>query len=69
MITGVAVVIVVVAPTKASPIREDDMVETSSVTRWNKNICAMVKSRYTGDGHPTFNKESGNPYNGYINPY
>ena len=27
---------------------------------------AMVKSRYIGDGHPTFNK---NPYNGYINPY
>ena len=26
-------------------------------------ICAMVKSRYIGDGHPTFN------YNGYINPY
>ena len=26
----------------------------------------MVKSRYIGDGHPTFNK---NPYNGYINPY
>ena len=31
-----------------------------------KNICAMVKSRYIGDGHPTFNR---NPYNGYINPY
>ena len=32
------------------------------------NICAMVKSRYIGDGHPTFNR---NPYiyNGYINPY
>ena len=29
-------------------------------------ICAMVKSRYIGDGHPTFNR---NPYNGYINPY
>ena len=29
-------------------------------------ICAMVKSRYIGDGHPTFNRES---YNGYINPY
>ena len=27
------------------------------------HICAMVKSRYIGDGHPTFNK---NPYNGYI---
>ena len=28
----------------------------------------MVKSRYIGDGHPTFNS---NPYNGYryINPY
>ncbi len=26
----------------------------------------MVKSRYIGDGHPTFNR---NPYNGYINPY
>ena len=29
-------------------------------------ICAMVKSRHIGDGHPTFNR---NPYNGYINPY
>ena len=29
-------------------------------------ICAMVKSRYIGDGHPTFNR---NLYNGYINPY
>ena len=28
--------------------------------------CAMVKSRYIGDGHPTFNR---NPYNGYMNPY
>ena len=28
--------------------------------------CAMVKSRYIRDGHPTFNR---NPYNGYINPY
>ena len=28
--------------------------------------CAMVKSRYIGDGHPTFNR---NPYNGYIKPY
>ena len=26
----------------------------------------MVKSRYSGDGHPTFNR---NPYNGHINPY
>ena len=26
----------------------------------------MVRSRYIGDGHPTFNR---NPYNGYINPY
>ena len=31
-----------------------------------QNVCAMVKSRYTGDGHPTFNR---NPYNGYMNPY
>ena len=23
-----------------------------------RNICAMVKSRYIGDGHPTFNRES-----------
>ena len=29
-------------------------------------ICAMVKSRCIGDGHPTFKR---NPYNGYINPY
>ena len=26
----------------------------------------MVKSRYIGDGHPTFNR---NPYKGYIKPY
>ena len=26
----------------------------------------MVKSRYIGDGYPTFNR---NPYNGYIFPY
>ena len=26
----------------------------------------MVKSRYIGDGHPTFNR---NPYNWYIQPY
>ncbi len=29
------------------------------------SMCAMVKSRYIGDGHPTFDR---NPYNGYINP-
>ena len=28
--------------------------------------CAMVKSRYIWDGHPTFNR---NPYNWYIKPY
>ncbi len=28
----------------------------------------MVKSRYIGDGHPSFNRES-LYYNGYINPY
>ena len=28
--------------------------------------CAMVKSRYIGDGHPTFNR---NPYNWYIKPH
>ena len=28
--------------------------------------CAMVKSRYIGDGHPTFNR---NPYNWYKKPY
>ena len=43
---------------------------TAVVNRANKNhsmnICAMVKSHYIGDGHPTFNR---NPYNGYINPY
>ena len=30
------------------------------------SMCATVKSRYIGDGHPTFTR---NPYNGYINPY
>ena len=28
--------------------------------------CHGQKSRFIGDGHPTFNR---NPYNGYINPY
>ena len=35
-------------------------------TIYDVTICAMVKSRYIGDGHPTFNR---NPYNGYINSY
>ena len=30
-----------------------------------EHMCAMVKSRYIGDGHPTFNR---NPYNWYIKP-
>ena len=34
--------------------------------RETTNTCAMVKSRYIGDGHPSFNR---NPYNGHINPY
>ena len=29
-------------------------------------MCHGQKSRFFGDGHPTFNR---NPYNGYINPY
>ena len=37
-----------------------------SQNRVKNPMCAMVKSRYIGDGHPTFNR---NPYNGYINPY
>ena len=38
-----------------------------SIATWwpiKELIGAMVKSRYIGDGHPTFNRESG-----YINPY
>ena len=30
------------------------------------DMCHGQKSRFIGDGHPTFNR---NPYNGYINPY
>ena len=41
------------------------VLEVKLYPEW-KPICAMVKSRYIGDGHLTFNK---NPYNGYINPY
>ena len=33
---------------------------------FDDDICAMVKSRYIGDGHPTFNR---NPHNWYIKPY
>ena len=29
-------------------------------------MCHGQKSRFFGDGHPTFNR---NPYNGYMNPY
>ena len=32
----------------------------------NFHMCHGQKSRFFGDGHPTFNR---NPYNGYINPY
>ena len=42
---------------------------TASFLRSSKfegSTCAMVKSRYIGDGHPTFHR---NPYNWYINPY
>ena len=28
-----------------------------------RNTCAMVKSRYIGDGHPNFNR---NPYSGAL---
>ena len=30
------------------------------------HMCHGQKSRFIGDGHPTFNR---NPYNGCINPY
>ena len=30
------------------------------------HLCHGQKSRFFGDGHPTFNR---NPYSGYINPY
>ena len=30
------------------------------------HLCHGQKSRFFGDGHPTFNR---NPFNGYINPY
>ena len=41
---------------------------TSLLKEWSfqkdqKTICAMVKSRYIGDGHPTFNR---NPFNGVL---
>ena len=47
---------------------EDDHQKTSPLTPVSLAstfICAIVKSRYIGDGHPTFNR---NHYNGYINP-
>ena len=48
-----------------------DKLTQSILHQSNLDICAMVKSCYIGDGHPTFNR---NPYNGYyiyiyINPY
>ena len=51
-----------VAKTGPKKRQVSDQMPTNS--SWFK--CAMVKSRYIGDGHPTFNR---NPYNGYINPY
>ncbi len=33
------------------------------------NIRFGVKTRYIGDGHPTFNRNPYKSYNGYINPY
>ena len=44
----------------------DSMIQTWVPVLYRLVTCAMVKSRYIGDGHPTFNR---NPYNGYINPY
>ena len=44
----------------------DSWEETLQIRDDIKFMCAMVKSRYIWDGHPTFNR---NPYNGYINPY
>ncbi len=35
-------------------------------SRCQLHMCHGKKSRFVGDGHPTFNR---NPYNGYINPY
>ena len=49
---------------KSLEIRES--VKMTQETIENYLICAMVKSRYIADGHPTFNR---NPYNGYINLY
>ena len=36
------------------------------LSRSCKHMCHGQKSRFFGEGHPTFNR---NPYNGYINPY
>ncbi len=53
-----------------------DDAETKSWNLWpfssapsaptNLDVCHGQKSRFFGDGHPTFNR---NPSNGYINPY
>ena len=48
------------------PIDENQLQCLLHIDVYNIYICAMVKSRYIGDGHPTFNR---NPYNGYINSY
>ena len=45
-------------------VNRDLKLKNQKLTAWI--TCAMVKSRYIGDGHPTFSR---NPYNGYINPY
>ena len=40
--------------------------QTPSLGLGSRYMCHGQKSRFVGDGHPTFNR---NPYNGYINPY
>ena len=42
---------------------EQKQLETVLYPQHICRICAMVKSRYIGDGHPTFNR---NPYNGAL---
>ncbi len=51
------------SPFKGSPYHPRKCHQTRRIARY---ICAMVKSRYIGDGHPTFNR---NPYNWHIKPY
>ncbi len=47
-------------PTDFSGVKNSaaEWIYSKNLQKLPKQTCAMVKSRYIGDGHPTFNRES-----------